>query len=88
MEVKAKAAGGRAVAAHFGCCVFCALCCGASGLLATNGSAKMADFCMHVDKKASRNLPNVKALQKSSWCEDFDSALRGIPLLAHICTSL
>jgi hypothetical protein len=36
MEVEGKAAGGTAAAAHVGCCVFCVLCCDASGLLATN----------------------------------------------------
>jgi len=37
MEVEGKAAGGKAAVAHVGCCVFCVfLCCGASGLLATN----------------------------------------------------
>ena len=34
MEVEGEAAGGRAVAAHVGCCVIlclCFVCCGASG---------------------------------------------------------
>ena len=36
MEWEGKATGGRAAAAHVGCCVFCVLCFEASGLLATN----------------------------------------------------
>jgi len=36
MEVEGKATGGKAAAAHVGCCVFCVLCCGVSGLVATN----------------------------------------------------
>ena len=35
MEVEGKVAGGKVVAAHVDCCVFCVFC-GASGLLATN----------------------------------------------------
>jgi len=62
MEVKGEAVGGRAEAAHVGCCVFLCLCfcCCASGLLATKttyfvesqyiGLAKMANFCTLVDK--------------------------------------
>ena len=38
MEVEGKATGGKVVAAHVGCCVFCVLCFGAIGLLATNNT--------------------------------------------------
>jgi hypothetical protein len=86
MEVEGEAAGVRAAAAHVDCCVLCVLCCGASCLLATNntlptlqkvniGSAKMANFCTLMDKNTSPNHPNIKAMPKSSWCEDFGIAL-------------
>jgi hypothetical protein len=38
MEVEGDASGGRAAAAHVDCFVFCVLCCGASGLLATDNT--------------------------------------------------
>jgi hypothetical protein len=38
VEVEGKAAGGKAAAAHVGCCVFYVLCCGVSSHLATNNT--------------------------------------------------
>ena len=35
----------------------------------------MAKFCMLIDKNTSPNHPNVKAMPKSSCCEDFGIAL-------------
>ena len=34
----------------------------------------MANFCTLVDENASPNHRHVKALPKSSWCEDFSDA--------------
>jgi hypothetical protein len=35
----------------------------------------MAEFCTLIDKNTSPNHPNIKAVTKSSCCEDFGIAL-------------